>query len=62
VWEGDLDDRMVPLREHPVGRTSLANRSRSIPSHLRIIKQLEKPVDEWQSLRVVPDQERPRNL
>lgn len=55
----NLDDRMIPLREHLVNRTSLANRTRGIPSYFRIVKQLKKPVDEWQSLRVVPDQERP---
>jgi hypothetical protein len=62
MWEGDLDDRMVPLREHLVDRTSLADRTRSIPPYFRIVKQLKKPVDEWQSLCVVPDQERPRDL
>ena len=50
---------MVPLREHLVDRTSLTNRTRSIPSYCRIVKQLKEPVDEWQSLRVVPDQECP---
>ena len=50
---------MVPLREHLVDRTSLANRTRGIPSYFRIIKQLKKPVDEWQSLRMVPNQECP---
>lgn len=58
----DLDDCMVPLREHLVDRTSLANRTRSIPPYFRIVKQLKKPVDERQGLWVVPDQERPRNL
>jgi hypothetical protein len=62
VWESDLDDCVVPLREHRVDRTGLANRTRSIPPYFRIVKQLKKPVDEWQSLWVVPDQERPRNL
>jgi hypothetical protein len=50
---------MVPLRENLVDRTSLANRTCGIISYLRVAKQLKKPVDEWQSLRVVPDQERP---
>ncbi len=50
---------MVPLREHLVDRTSLANRTRGIASYFRIVEQLKKPLDEWQSLRVVPDQERP---
>jgi hypothetical protein len=53
---------MVPLREHLVDRTSLANRTRGTVSYFRIVKQLKKPVDEWQSFRVVFDQERPRNL
>jgi len=48
---------MIPLREHPVDRTSLANRTRGIPSYFRIVKKLKKPVDEWQSIWVVPDQE-----
>jgi hypothetical protein len=55
----NLDDRMVPLREHLVDRTSLANRTCGIASYFGVIKQLKKPVDEWQSLRVFPDQERP---
>jgi len=50
---------MVSLREHHVGRTSLANRTGGIAPYFRIVEQLKKPVDEWQSLRVVPDQERP---
>ena len=53
---------MVSLRKYLVGRASLANRTRGIPPYFRIIKQLKKPVGEWQSPWVVPDQERPRNL
>ncbi len=60
--KANLDDRMVPLREHLVDRTCLANRTGGIPSYFRIVKQFEKPVDEWKSLWVVPDQESPRNL
>ena len=57
--KANLDDRMIPLGEHLVNRTRLPNRTRGIPSYFRIVKQLKQPVDEWQSLRVVPDQERP---
>lgn len=57
--KANLGDRMVPLREHLVDRTSLANRTRGIPSYFRIVKQLKKLVGERQCLRVVPDQERP---
>jgi hypothetical protein len=59
MWKHDLDNRMIALRKHLVDRANLANRTRRIPPYFRIIKQLKKPVDEWQGPWVVPDQERP---
>jgi hypothetical protein len=38
TWKGDLDDRMVALRQYLVGRTNLADRTRRIPPYFRIIK------------------------
>ena len=59
MGEHDLDDRMVALRKHLVNGPDLANRTRRIPPYFRIMKQLEKPVGERQSLWMVPDQKRP---
>lgn len=49
---------MVALRKHFVDHANLANRTRRIPPHFRIVEQLKKPVDERQGLWVIPDQER----
>jgi hypothetical protein len=58
IGGGDLNDRMVALRENRVNRTNLANRTGGIPPYFRIIKKLKKLVDELQGLWMVPDQER----
>jgi hypothetical protein len=39
---------MVPLREHFIDCTSLANRTRGIASNFRIVKQFKKPIGERQ--------------